>query len=122
MKTSEGYQNTTLSNIESLYLKSDIPPIEVGDYLQVGLSIVEGNKERVQVTEGVVIAEKNSGTNASIIVRRTLQGIGVERVFLLHSPKIQTIKILRHSKVRRAKLYFLRNRTGKAARLKKRFK
>lgn len=111
--------NKYIHEVESPQLKSKITSFQIGDYVRLGLLITEGNKERVQFTEGIIIATKNSGSNTSITVRRTLQGIGVERVFLIHSPKITKIEILRHSKVRRAKLYFLRQKAGKATRLKR---
>jgi len=85
------------------------------------LKIIEGEKERVQFFEGVVLAKKNASINTTLTVRKVLDGIGVERVFLLHSPKIDSIKVLRSAKVRRAKLYYLRNLKGKASRLKQRF-
>ncbi|HEY9847304.1 MAG TPA: 50S ribosomal protein L19, partial [Candidatus Caenarcaniphilales bacterium] len=91
------------------------------DTVRVGVIIQEGNKERTQPYEGVVIAKRNGGINETITVRRTFQGVGVERVFLLHSPRIESIKIIRRGKVRRAKLYFLRDRVGKATRIKQRF-
>ena len=84
----------------------------------MGVKIFEGNKERIQFYEGIIIAKKNSGINSTITVRKLFQGIGVERIFLIHSPKITSISVLKLSKVRRAKLYYLRNLKGKAARLK----
>ncbi|WP_071516156.1 50S ribosomal protein L19 [Geitlerinema sp. PCC 9228] len=108
-------------SVETDYLKSDLPNIEVGDIVRVGVKIVEGGKERVQPYEGTVIAKRHGGINATITVRRIFQGIGVERVFLLHSPRVANVKILRRSEVRRAKLYYLRHRVGKATRLKERF-
>ncbi|MGC9502523.1 50S ribosomal protein L19 [Baaleninema sp.] len=110
-----------LRSIESEYLKSDIPTIYVGDTVRVGVVIQEGGKERVQPYEGTVIAMKNGGVNRSITVRRIFQGVGVERVFLPHSPRISYIEVIRRGKVRRAKLYYLRDRVGKATRLKQRF-
>ena len=89
--------------------------------IRVGVKIIEGNKERVQFYEGTVIAKKNSSINTAITVRKVLQGIGVERIFLVHSPKIDSIKVLRSSKIRRSKLYYLRNLKGKASRLKQQF-
>ena len=86
------------------------------------MKIIEGSKERVQFYEGTVIARKNSSINTTITVRKVLQGIGVERVFLTHSPKVDSIQVLRSSKVRRSKLYYLRNLKGKASRLKQAFK
>jgi large subunit ribosomal protein L19 len=85
------------------------------------VKIKEGEKERVQPYEGVIIARRNGGINETITVRRVFQGVGVERVFLLHSPKIDTISVVRRGKVRRAKLFYLRDRVGKATRVKQRF-
>ncbi len=110
-----------IRSIEAEQLKADLPKIYVGDTVKVGVLIQEGNKERVQPYEGVVIAMRNGGINETITVRRVFQGVGVERVFLLHSPRVANIKILRRAKVRRAKLYYLRDRVGKATRLKQRF-
>lgn len=107
--------------IEQEQLKTDLPIIHVGDTIKVGVRIVEGGKERVQPYEGVVIAKRNGGINETITVRRIFQGVGVERVFLLHSPRIANIKIIRRGKVRRAKLYYLRDRVGKATRIQQRF-
>ena len=110
-----------IRSLEAEYLKTDLPQVEVGDIVKVGVVIQEGGKERVQPYEGVVIARRGTGVNLSITVRKTFQGVGVERVFLLHSPRIASIQILRRSVVRRAKLYYLRQRVGKATRLKQRF-
>ena len=110
-----------IRSIEAEQLKSDLPAIYVGDTIKVGVIIQEGGKERTQPYEGVVIAKRNGGINETITVRRVFQGVGVERVFLLHSPRIETIKIVRRGKVRRAKLYYLRERVGKATRVKQRF-
>ncbi len=107
--------------IEAEQIKSNLPNIYVGDTVKVGVIIQEGGKERTQPYEGVVIARRNGGINETITVRRIFQGIGVERVFLLHSPRIESIKIIRRGKVRRAKLYYLRDRVGKATRVKQRF-
>jgi len=101
--------------------KSELPDIYVGDTVKVGVRISEGNKERVQPYEGVVIAKRHGGINATITVRRIFQGIGVERVFMLHSPQVASIKVERRGKVRRAKLFYLRDRVGKATRVKQRF-
>ena len=95
--------------------------IEVGDILRIGYTIYEGSKERVQYYEGVVIAKQNRGLGKSFTIRRSVQGIGIEQVFLLNSPKIVSITKKQSSKVRRAKLYFLRGLTGKATRLKRKF-
>ena len=102
-------------------LKSELPEIYVGDTVKVGVRIREGNKERVQPYEGVVIAKRHGGLNETITVRRIFQGIGVERVFMLHSPQVASVKVERRGKVRRAKLFYLRDRVGKAARVKQRF-
>lgn len=110
-----------IRSIESEQMKSDLPIIHVGDTVKVGVKIVEGGKERVQPYEGIVIGKRNGGINQTITVRRIFQGVGVERVFLVHSPRIDTIKVLRRGKVRRAKLYYLRDRVGKATRVKQRF-
>ena len=110
-----------IRSIEAEQLKSDLPTIYVGDTVKVGVKIKEGEKFRVQPYEGVVISKRNGGINETITVRRVFQGIGVERVFLLHSPRIDKIKIIRRGKVRRAKLYYLRDRVGKATRIKQRF-
>jgi large subunit ribosomal protein L19 len=110
-----------IRSIEAEHLKSDLPQIYVGDTVKVGVKIKEGAKYRVQPYEGVVIAMRNGGINETITVRKVFQGVGVERVFLLHSPRIESIKIIRRGKVRRAKLYYLRDRVGKATRIKQRF-
>ena len=111
----------TINDVESKFIKDDLPLLRIGDSVRIGVKIVEGNKERVQFYEGTIIAKKNSSINTTITVRKTLQGIGVERIFLIHSPKIDSIKVLRSSKVRRSKLYYLRNLKGKASRLKQAF-
>jgi large subunit ribosomal protein L19 len=110
-----------LRSIESEQLKSDLPTIYVGDTVRVGVRIQEGGKERIQPYEGTVIAMRNGGISETITVRRIFQGIGVERVFLLHSPRVADIQVVRRGKVRRAKLYYLRDRVGKATRIKERF-
>ena len=111
-----------INSVESNFLKTDLPLLRIGDSVRVGVKIVEGNKERVQFYEGTIIAKKNSSVNTTITVRKVLQGIGIERIFLIHSPKIDSIQVLSSSKVRRSKLYYLRNLRGKASRLKKSFK
>ncbi|MFP4299298.1 MAG: 50S ribosomal protein L19 [Spirulinaceae cyanobacterium] len=110
-----------IRSIESEQLKDDLPIIHVGDTIRVGVRISEGGKERIQPYEGTVIAKRHGGLNETITVRRIFQNVGVERVFLLHSPRIANIKIVRRGKVRRAKLYYLRDRVGKATRIKQRF-
>jgi len=111
----------TIQKIENEFLKKDLPIIKIGDNVKIGVKIIEGSRERVQFYEGTIIARKNSLINTTITVRKILQGIGIERIFLLHSPKIDSIEVLRSSKVRRAKLYYLRNLRGKASRLKQTF-
>ena len=97
----------------------DIPRLRPGDTVRTHVRIVEGNRERVQVFQGTVIRTRGSGTNANFTVRRIASnGIGVERSFLIHSPRVEKVEVLRHAHVRRAKLYYLRNRRGKAARLR----
>ncbi|ELS01935.1 ribosomal protein L19 [Xenococcus sp. PCC 7305] len=110
-----------IRSIEAEYLKSDLPEIYVGDSVEVGVKIKEGAKERVQPYKGTVIAMRNGGINETITVRKTFQGVGVERVFLLNSPLVSYIKVERRGRVRRAKLYYLRDRVGKATRIKQRF-
>jgi large subunit ribosomal protein L19 len=107
-----------INNIEADFINKNLPKIRIGDNVKIGVKIIEGEKERIQFYEGIIIAEKNSVINTTITVRKILQGIGIERIFLIHSPKIDSITILRSSKVRRAKLYYLRNLRGKASRLK----
>lgn len=111
-----------MKSVESDFIKADLPRFEVGDTVKLSIEIKEGAKERLQYYEGVIISIKNSGISKTITVRRVLQNIGVERVFLINSPKIKAIEIKRSSKVRRAKLYYLRNLSGKATRLKQKFK
>jgi len=111
----------TITNVEKNFLKTNLPVLKIGDNVKIGVKIIEGNKERVQFYEGTIIAKKNSSITTTITVRKTLQGIGVERIFLIHSPKVDSISVLRSSKVRRSKLYYLRNLKGKASRLKQSF-
>ena len=110
-----------IKEFEREQLKKQLPEIYVGDTVKVGVKITEGNKERVQPYEGVVIAKRHGGLNQTITVRRIFQGIGVERVFMLHSPQVASLKVERRGKVRRAKLFYLRDRVGKATRVKQRF-
>ena len=110
-----------LLEFEESQLKKELPEIYVGDTVKVGVKITEGNKERVQPYEGVVIAKRHGGLNQTITVRRIFQGIGVERIFMLHSPQVASLKVERRGKVRRAKLFYLRDRVGKATRVKQRF-
>jgi large subunit ribosomal protein L19 len=110
-----------LEEIESRQFKSNLPDFRVGDTVRVGVRVVEGNRERTQEFEGVVIRRRSGGINENFTVRRIAShGIGVERTFLLHSPRLETLKVVRTGKVRRAKLYYLRGLTGKAARIKER--
>ena len=111
----------TIQNVENSFLKKNLPVLKIGDNVKIGVKIIEGNRERVQFYEGTIIAKKNSLINTTITVRKILQGIGVERIFLIHSPKLDSIQVLRSSKVRRAKLYYLRKLQGKAGRLKQTF-
>ena len=110
-----------IKEFERKQLKKQLPEIYVGDTVKVGVKITEGNKERVQPYEGVVIAKRHGGLHQTITVRRIFQGIGVERVFMLHSPQVASLKVERRGKVRRAKLFYLRDRVGKATRVKQRF-
>jgi len=122
---SETKKTFSVSNLveefENEQLKKELPEIYVGDTVKVGVKITEGNKERVQPYEGVVIAKRHGGLTQTITVRRIFQGIGVERVFMLHSPQVASLKVERRGKVRRAKLFYLRDRVGKATRVKQRF-
>lgn len=111
----------TIQSVENNFLKKNLPILKIGDNVKIGVKIIEGNRERVQFYEGIIIAKKNSLINTTITVRKILQGIGIERIFLIHSPKVDSIQVLRSSKVRRAKLYYLRNLRGKASRLKQTF-
>ena len=117
--TSSAYN--LIKEFENTQLKKELPEIYVGDTVKVGVRITEGNKERVQPYEGVVIAKRHGGINQTITVRRIFQGIGVERVIMLHSPQVASLKVERRGKVRRAKLFYLRDRVGKATRVKQRF-
>ena len=106
--------------IEEEQLRDDIPAFRPGDTVRVHVKIREGNRERVQPFEGVVIARRGGSSNATMTVRRVSYGVGVERTFFIHSPRIEKIEVVRRGKVRRAKLYYLRNLRGKAARIKER--
>ena len=100
------------------YLKAEAPVAQVGDTVRVHIKVKEGARERIQVFEGTVIAKKHGGIEESITVRRVSYGVGVEKVFPIHAPSLEKIELVRHGKVRRAKLYYLRSRVGKAAKLK----
>ncbi len=112
---------SVIHEVEKEYLKKDLPNFRPGDTLKVHFRIVEGEeKERVQIFQGVVIRKRGCGTGATFTVRKVSYGIGVERTFPLHSPRIEKIEVVRRGKVRRARLYYLRQRTGKSARIKER--
>jgi len=101
-------------------LKSEVPSFRVGDTVKVSVNIREGERERIQMFEGTVIARRGSGVGETFTVRRISYGVGVERIFPIHSPNVKDIKVTRYGKVRRAKLYYLRDRVGKAAKVKER--
>lgn len=107
-----------IRSIEAKQLRTDIPAIAVGDTVKVMVKVVEGKTERLQAFEGVVIAKRNGGIRETFTVRRVSYGIGVERTFPVHSPRLGSIIIIRHGKVRRAKLYYLRSLQGRAAKIK----
>ncbi len=107
-----------IKSIEHEQLKSKVPDIKVGDTIRVHQRIKEGNRERIQVFEGIVIKKQNGGLNETFTVRRVAYGVGVEKTFLLHSPLVEKVELVRVGKVRRAKLYYLRDRIGKAAKTK----
>ena len=100
------------------HLKAEPPVVTVGDTVRVHLKVKEGNRERIQIFEGTVIAKKHGGIEETFTVRRVSYGVGVEKVFPLHAPSIEKVEVVRHGKVRRAKLYYLRDRVGKAAKVK----
>jgi len=109
-----------LKSLEQEQLKTDLPEFRPGDTVKVYFKVVEGNRERIQPYEGVVIRKRGSGLSATFTVRRVSYGVGVERTFPLHSPRIEKIEVTRRGKVRRARLYYLRKLTGKAARIAER--
>ena len=111
---------TLIQELEKTYLKPHVPDFNVGDTVRVNVKVREGERERVQVFEGTVIRRRAGGVNENFTVRRISGGVGVERTFLLHSPIVDDIQVVRHGKVRRAKLYYLRDRVGRAARVKER--
>lgn len=112
--------NQIIQDIEAPLLKKSLPQMSVGDTVKVYVKIKEGGKERTQGYEGVIIKRAGHGVSQTVTVRRVFQGIGIERVFLLHSPRVEKITVQRRGHVRRAKLYYLRERTGKATRIKER--
>ena len=107
-----------IETLEKEQLRNDIPEFRPGDTVRVHVKVVEGKNERIQMYEGVVIARKNAGLRETFTVRRIASGVGVERTFPLHSPRLAKIEVIRRGVVRRAKLYYLRNLTGKAARIR----
>lgn len=107
-----------IQEIEKAQLKASVPTFGPGDTVRVHVKVVEGGKERIQVFEGTVIARKEGGPRSSFLVRKISNGFGVERAFLLHSPRVEKIEVTRRGLVRRAKLYYLRSKVGKAARIK----
>ncbi|MGD0961867.1 MAG: 50S ribosomal protein L19 [Methylomonas sp.] len=109
-----------IEELENAQLKNDIPDFEPGDTVVVQVRVVEGTRERLQAFEGIVIAKRNRGLNSAFTVRKISHGVGVERVFQTHSPSVGSIEVKRRGDVRRAKLYYLRDLTGKAARIKER--
>ena len=104
--------------IEKEHMRTDLPDVRIGETVKVFVKVIEGTRERLQGFEGYVIAKKGGGVNETIIVRRVSFGIGIERTFPIHSPKIASIEVIRAGKVRRSKLYYLRDRAGKSAKLK----
>lgn len=111
-----------LKLIEQSSTKAEIPSFRIGDTVRVSVNIREGSRERIQMFEGTVIAESGSGISRTFTVRRISYGVGVERVFPIHSPNVVDVKVIRRGKVRRAKLYYLRDRVGKAAKVKESIK
>lgn len=109
---------TALETFAKQQLKAEVPQFNVGDTVKVHQRIVEGTRERIQIFEGTVIAKKNGGISETFTVRRVAFGVGTEKTFPLHSPNVQKVEITRHGKVRRAKLYYLRDRVGKSAKVK----
>ena len=109
-----------IRDLEKEQLRSDLPKLEIGDTVRVYVKVVEGNRERLQNFEGIVIKMQGGGIRKTFTVRRISYGVGVERTFPYHSPRIGRIEVVRHGVVRRAKLYYLRERTGKAAKIKER--
>ena len=107
-----------IKSLETEQLKKNLPEMSIGDTVKVYVKVKEGNRERLQMFEGIVIKKKGSGINQTFTVRRVSYGVGVERAFLIHSPRIDRVEIAKKGIVRRAKLYYLRERTGKAAKIK----
>jgi len=114
------HMSNLIQALEKEQLRSDLPKLEVGDTVRVFVKVVEGSRERLQAFEGIVIKIQGGGIRQTFTVRRISYGIGVERTFPMHSPRIGSIEVIRHGKVRRAKLFYLRNRVGKAAKVTER--
>lgn len=110
--------NPIINEIEKEYTQKEMPEMNPGDTVKVFVRIIEGNKERIQAFEGTIIKKHGSGINKTVTVRKVFQGIGVERVFAIYSPRIEKIQVLRKGDVRRSKLYYLRERSGKATRIR----
>lgn len=110
--------NNIIREIEKEYMKAELPEFNVGDVVKVWVKVVEGNRERLQAFEGAVIARRSGSVRETFTVRRVSFGVGIERIFPIHSPRIDRIEVIRKGKVRRAKLYYLRNLSGKAAKIK----
>jgi large subunit ribosomal protein L19 len=117
MATGE-YTVDIIRDIEKDNMRMDVTPFTIGDQVKVHVKIVEGTKERIQVFEGVVTRRHNAGASSTFTVRKVSSGVGVEKVLPLHSPMLSKIEVVRHGRVRRAKLYYLRDRSGKAAKIK----
>jgi large subunit ribosomal protein L19 len=118
MRAEEEPLMSLIRQIEQEQLKDNVPDFRAGDTVRVYVRVIEGNKERIQPFEGVVITKRNEGLKSSFTVRKISHSIGVERSFMLHSPRIDRVEVLRHGSVRRSKLYYLRNKVGRAARIK----
>lgn len=110
--------NPVINELEKQYLDKELPELNPGDTVKVFVRIIEGNKERTQAFEGTIIKKRGSGVNKTITVRKIFQGVGVERVFVVYSPRVEKITVLKRGDVRRSKLYYLRNLSGKATRIK----
>ena len=109
--------NPVIASIEAKQLRTDRPELAIGDTVRVWVKVVEGTRERLQAFEGILIAKRNGGIRETFTVRRVSYGIGVERIFPVHSPRVDRIEVIRHGKVRRAKLYYLRSLQGRAAKI-----
>lgn len=118
----KGLDMDILSQITQEQIRTDLPTLEIGDTVKVYVKVKEGNRERIQMFEGTIIKKNHGGIQETFTVRRVSYGVGVERTFPLNTPKIDHIDVVRHGKVRRAKLYYLRDRVGKAAKVKEKLK